>query len=318
MTIFPWQLDTWVSLLSNKTRLAHAYIFHGNKGAGINRFTEAFVFSLICSTPNQKKFACGKCQDCIWSTTEHPDLKIIRPSEINNKTDSINVDSIREIKKLLELTSHKIDGKKIVVIYDAERLTMAASNALLKIIEEPPENTFFVLSTNNLSYIIPTIISRCLLLSLRKPNKEEALAYLSHTNNNNLLNHLSFYNHSPLEVIEEKEMQPTISLIIAELKKGKEINLIDININWLSNGLSWTISFLQKWVYEIIVFKLTTKNNFFPHNTEDIKKLASMADLSKLLSYNKSLNQVKSISTKPINKDITLDSLIIEYKKIFN
>ncbi len=75
---------------------------------------------------------------------------------------------------------------------------------------------------------------------------------------------------------------------------------------------------MQKWTYEIIIYKITKNNNFFPNNANSIKKLATDADLFKLFNYVDTLSKVKLESSRPINKDLSFDLLLLEYKKIFN
>ena len=73
----------------------------------------------------------------------------------------------------------------------------------------------------------------------------------------------------------------------------------------------------QKWLYDIFLFKMTTKFYFFESKKENIKKLSDSADISKLLNLLKSVNKIKLISNKPINKDISFDNLMVEYKNVF-
>ena len=217
----------------------------------------------------------------------------------------------------MELTAHQSNGKKIVVLYNAERLTVAASNALLKTIEEPPKDCLIILTINDLANLLPTITSRCRLVSFPKPSKDEAKEILNQTNNSDLIENLNLYNNSPLELINDKEMLSNINTILIELKKGKKIDLIKMNNIWLDNGLVWIINLLQKWSYELLLFKLSGNYNYFPNHLEVVDDLASNADLSKLLTFQKTLNNIKSYANSTVNKEINLNSVMIEYKKIF-
>jgi len=105
--------------------------------------------------------------------------------------------------------------------------------------------------------------------------------------------------------------------IIEEFKKGKDFELMTIESKWLSGDFSAIISLFQKWIYDIFLFKLTTKSHFFEHKKENIKKLSNNTDISKLIRLVKSVNNIKSISNKPINKELAFDNLMIEYKNIF-
>ena len=318
MNIYPWQLNLWNEVFSNKIKMPHAQIFYGAKTHEINKFVSELSKSLLCSKPTHENFSCGKCQDCLWNETSHPDLKIAdNDSEKNENSDIINVSNIRETKKFLELTPHQKNGKKIVVFYNAERLTIAASNALLKTIEEPPNDCLIIFTIEDIANLLPTITSRCRLIHLPKPSIEDAKEFLKKTGNIDLINNLELYNNSPIDLINEKDMLSNINIILNELKKGGKLDLIKINAVWLNNGLIWIVNLLQKWSYEILLSKISQGQNYFPNNKKIIDELALNADLGKLLTYHKSLNEIKMYAKKPVNKEINLNSVMIEYKKIF-
>ncbi len=318
MNIYPWQLSTWNEIFLNKIKMPHAQIFYGYKTEEINKFVNELSKSLLCSNPDDQNFPCGTCQNCLWAKTNHPDLKIVDTDlENDNNSNLINVSSVRDAKKFLELTSHQKNGKKIIVIFNAERLTVGASNALLKTIEEPPDNCLIFLTVKDIADLLPTITSRCRLISLCKPSIDEAKKFLLKTDNNDLIDYLELFNSSPIELINEKESISQINTVLDELKKGEKINLININKSWLDNGLVWIINLLQKWAYEVLLNKISQGYNYFPKEQNTIRQLALNADLGKLLSYQKTLNEIKIYARKPVNKEINLNSVMIEYKKIF-
>tara|TARA_B100001105_G_scaffold253136_1_gene246096 strand:+ start:1152 stop:2120 length:969 start_codon:yes stop_codon:yes gene_type:complete len=321
MNIYPWQKSSWNELFLDELRMPHAYIFYGTQTQEINKFVDELIKSILCSQPSEENFACGKCQDCLWSKTNHPDLKIVESSsdkDENLNSDVLNVANAREVKKFLELTSHQANGKKIVAVYDAERLNIAASNALLKIIEEPPNDCLIIFTVNDIASLLPTITSRCRLITFPKPSIKDAKEFLSQTDNIDLIDNLQLYNNAPLQLINEKEMLANTNIIINELKKGNKIDLMKINNIWLDNGLVWIINLVQKWAYELLLCKLSEGHNYFPNNIKAVQELALNADLSKLLTYQISLNTIKSYAKTTVNKEINLGTVMIEYKKIFN
>jgi len=319
VNIYPWQKKTWDSLFLNKTKMPHAFIFYGNQAIEINSFVSELVKSILCSKPSFDNFACNLCKNCLWGEENHPDLKIVdNDLDKDQSANIINVSNVRKIKKFLELTPHQSNGKKIVVLYNAEKLTIAASNALLKTIEEPPNDCLIFLTINDLANILPTVTSRCRLISFPKPSSGQAKEVLEKTNNSDLIKNLNLYNNSPLELVDDKDMLLNINAILIELKKGKAIDLMKINNVWIDNGLLWIINLLQKWSYELLLFKLSGGNNFFPSDKQVIHDLSLNADINKLLTFLKSLNKIKSYAKKSVNKEINLNSVMIEYKKIFN
>jgi DNA polymerase-3 subunit delta' len=319
MNIYPWQKSSWDELFLNKSAMPHAFIFYGTQTIEINSFVTELVRSILCSKPSADNFACNKCQNCLWGEANHPDLKIVDNSlDKDQSTNILNISNVREVKKFLELSSHQSNGKKIVVLYNAERLTVAASNALLKTIEEPPNDCLIIFTINDLANLLPTVTSRCRLVPFPMPTKEEAKTVLEKTSNSRLIENLSLYNNSPLELIDDKDMLINLDIILIELMKGKKIDLMKINNIWLDNGLVWIINLLQKWVYDLLLSKLSGTYHYFPNHKGRVDALALNADLSKLLIFQKSLNTIKSYAKTTVNKEININSVMIEYKQIFN
>ena len=129
-------------------KLSHAYIFHGNKGVGKTTLAMEFMKAIVCESHS----ACGKCAACkqFYSTS---DIKIVEGDK------SISVDNVREITSEIYLQPFHF-SKKIYLIKDADKMTVQAQNALLKVFEEPPSYAILILVTSNVSLLLPTILSR--------------------------------------------------------------------------------------------------------------------------------------------------------------
>jgi DNA polymerase-3 subunit delta' len=121
-------------------KLHHAIIIHGKRGTGKAGFAKEFINEIFGN-----------------KSTTHPDLLIIE-KEAEKK--EIVVDKIRKISDFLNQTS-AIYKDKFIIIDSACELNKSASNALLKILEEPHPNNFLILISHNLNRILPTIKSRC-------------------------------------------------------------------------------------------------------------------------------------------------------------
>ncbi|MBQ7792215.1 MAG: AAA family ATPase [Clostridia bacterium] len=129
-------------------KLSHAYIFHGNKGVGKTTLAMEFMKAIVCETHS----ACGKCAACkqFYSTS---DIKIVEGDK------SISEDDVRQITSEIYLKPFHF-SKKIYLIKDADKMTVQAQNALLKVFEEPPSYAILILVTSNVSLLLPTILSR--------------------------------------------------------------------------------------------------------------------------------------------------------------
>ena len=317
MNLYQWQEKAWIELNKSASKLHHAYLLIGPLGAGLERFANVFASSLICKNLTDSMQACGKCQDCQWLSTEHPNLKVIDNESEEGASKNISIESIRSIKKFVELSSHSIGGKKVILINNAESLTINAANALLKILEEPPENSYLILTAQNISSLLPTIVSRCLMFKAPTPSADDARSFLKAEGYENLSSQLPLFSNLPLDVIAHQSDSDIFTIMVNEFKKGGDFELMAIEPRWINGDFRETISLFQKWLYDIFLFKMTKKHHFFESKKENIKKLSEAADITKLLNLLKSVNDIKLILNKPINKDISFDNLMVEYRNIF-
>ena len=163
-------------------RLAHAYLFLGPEGAGKLALALEYGKALLCKTEGAKP--CRNCVSCKQAReVGHPSLALVFPKpKTAKRTDidlvrasiaeqpylmrrpwpnpSISISEIRELRRQLGLKSYQGESR-IIIVADAHKMTVEATNALLKILEEPPANTYFVLTSSSPEELLPTILSRC-------------------------------------------------------------------------------------------------------------------------------------------------------------
>ncbi|WP_335872078.1 DNA polymerase III subunit delta' [Bacillus sp. 2205SS5-2] len=158
-----------LQLISNsimRNRVAHAYIFEGERGTGKVEMSILFAKSLFCETA-QNGVPCLQCLNCKRiENRNHPDVHIIEPDGL-----SIKKDQIRSLQEEFSKTGVE-SRKKFYAIIHADKMTVNAANSLLKFLEEPQSETTAVLITEQIHRILPTILSRCQALSFKPlPNK---------------------------------------------------------------------------------------------------------------------------------------------------
>lgn len=162
---FPWLREPWLQLVSSAEsgRLAHAYYLHHNVESGSTEFIKRLNQFLLCKQPG--KSACGKCKSCLlYQSGNHPDTWTIDGSEVNR----IGVDSVRQLQKNVMQTANQ-NGLKVAIILQAEKMTEQAGNALLKVLEEPPADTHWLVSTCDAERLLPTLRSRMQWISISYP-----------------------------------------------------------------------------------------------------------------------------------------------------
>jgi len=138
--------------------LVHAYLFIGP--AHIGKFTLAKNFAKVLECEVQKDDFCGQCPSCKQIEAGNwPDVFILDGEEL------IKIEDIRRLQHNLNL-SHFRSIYKIIIIANAERLTPEAANCLLKILEDPPPKTIFILTSSFPDDVLPTIVSRCQIIKM--------------------------------------------------------------------------------------------------------------------------------------------------------
>lgn len=144
-------------------RLHHAYLFDGPDGVGKSLCARALAQALLCQTPVSGD-ACGQCAACRKvQENSHADLHTIeRKARADGQAleAMIKVEQVREIQKVLSFKGFE-GGRRVVLLFEPERMNATAANALLKILEEPGEGTHFILVSSASHRVLPTILSRC-------------------------------------------------------------------------------------------------------------------------------------------------------------
>lgn len=134
--------------------LVHAYLLIGEKSSTLEEGHQ-LAMAVNCLSPGEKVF-CGECLSCRKIRHgNHPDVMTIEPQGT-----SMKIGQMREIQKAIGFK--RFEGRcKVVVLTGAELLTIEAGNSLLKVLEDPPSDTLFILNGSNADNILPTILSRC-------------------------------------------------------------------------------------------------------------------------------------------------------------
>ena len=152
-------------------RLPPAYLFIGPAGVGKHTTAVALAKALNCVTSNGD--ACDHCSTCLRIDRQvHPDIHLLEP-----QGQAIKIDQIRQLQGVLTLQAYEA-RVKVAILDDAGQLTIEAANSLLKILEEPPSQTLFVLVSQQLGNLPATLISRAQVLRFGVKTPEQIAAWL--------------------------------------------------------------------------------------------------------------------------------------------
>jgi DNA polymerase-3 subunit delta' len=171
----PWLRDNWQQVLREQQqgKLAHAYCVPWQVDLGSAQLVQEWVKLLLCTQPHKR--ACGECKSCLLHKAgNHPDYYAIG----SNEGRAISVDQIRELLGKLQHTPNQA-GAKVVWLQDAEKLSITAANALLKTLEEPTRDTYFIVTPERTERLLPTLRSRMQLMRINAPTVEQVQQWLA-------------------------------------------------------------------------------------------------------------------------------------------
>ncbi len=153
-------------------KISHAYILHGEEGMGKKLLADTFAKTLQCEEGGI--LSCNRCKSCMQAESgNHPDI-----IHVTHEKASIGVEDIRlQVNGDIQVKPYSSQFK-IYIIDDADKMTEQAQNALLKTIEEPPEYAVILLLVSNINVILPTILSRCVVLNLKPVDKQSIKEFL--------------------------------------------------------------------------------------------------------------------------------------------
>jgi len=150
--------------------IPHALLFAGPKGTGKTSAARIMAKIVNCESKNPP---CNKCQQCL-SIMKGNNIDVIELDAASNR----GIDDIRVLRDTVKLAPAS-SRKKVYIIDEAHMLTLEASNALLKTLEEPPDHVLFILATTNPEKLIETIRSRTTLIEFHKASPEETIRALT-------------------------------------------------------------------------------------------------------------------------------------------
>ncbi|MDY6844834.1 MAG: DNA polymerase III subunit delta' [Spirochaetota bacterium] len=164
------QLEQLTRMLRNR-KIAHSYLFAGLEGIGKRCVAKEFAKALNCQEKSED--ACDNCISCkkIEKGT-FLDVHVLKPDG-----NQIKVDQVRNLQREFLYALHE-GYYRVIIIDDAQKLNIQASNAFLKILEEPPVSTVIILISDSVYSLLPTVISRCQIVKFNSLGHEDVVKIL--------------------------------------------------------------------------------------------------------------------------------------------
>lgn len=296
----------------------HAYIFQGDVGVGKETLAKTFAAGLQCQGEGERPCkTCVSCRqtesgnqpDVIWVTREHA---------------SLGVEEIREqLCNTMEIKPFS-SPYKIYIVPEAEKMTEAAQNALLKTIEEPPEYGVVLLLTSNISELLPTIQSRCLTLEFRPLSTStveeflkkqcqvpDYLAKASAVFAQGNLGKAMRYAKSE-DFIERKDKVLSLLRNVNRMDFSEMLGVIK-DLGTRKDEVRDYIDLMALWYRDVLIFKATKNINqlLFQEESSYISKEASNRSYEKIEEILQAFEKAKSRLKANVSFDVTMELMFV-------
>lgn len=313
--VYPWLTKVTMQLekLYQSQKFPHALLLVGLEGLGQEILVKHLSQLLLCQSQRDNR-ACGHCRSChLFAEQHHPDYRYL-----GENNENISIDDVREITVFLSQASHQAGNRVVVIV--ADNLTVACANALLKTLEEPPQQTFFILMAKHPSSVLPTIKSRCFVLPIPVPSIAQGLNWLQQQyptqDVSQLTWHLKMAGGVPLKVEGQNSEVLDISgdqLATILCSENLRDFYSDESQRWLMSQTREALYLLYYWVTELVLF-IATGSTVFTH--KQAEQLASLSHLlpSQLLGFLDSVvDAIQALRQPGVNKQLLLESLFYEW-----
>jgi len=314
----PFWLKPHVSFL-NKDSMHHAFLISGRKGVGKSQLVHYLSAFILCNDNDID--VCGNCSSCKFSSLEnHPDhheLQILPDKKL------IGISQIHDLRNKLYESSF-LGKNKVASLVNIEKISMDGLNAVLKILEEPPKNTFFFLTTNFLNQIPLTIQSRSLDIKIDPPNLEETLDWLTDYPEEDVLKALRLNDNLPLAAkhfLDKgllKIRDGFISDISGIIKEGKDMTAL--SNRWINeeDSLNIKLEWMSLLLSDTIKFNADEAKDTINPDTDNISKyLSKHSNIEKLHQLLNKTNSLWNLFSRETNlrKDYQLNSLFVDWER---
>ena len=354
----PWLEALLGRMTASSTQVHHAVLLHGQAGIGKRALGRAFARTLLCEADASTRTGggCSACPACLWfDQGNHPDFRFVTSdalaaeagidsaeAETDDDGDSvkdagadgtarkkgapskqIRIAQIRALNEFLAVATHR--GRHRVVLLEAlEAVNEESANAFLKMLEEPPPATVFILIADHIGRIKPTILSRCQKISVPTPSRENALAWLSAQGvargaaEMDAL--LAESGGAPFAALRASKDEDTMRLhreFIDYLARPGAVDALAIAEAFAKVAPALTVRWMQQWLADCIAMKMAARIRYHPAHSSVIAALLARTRIEALLAIDQRIAAVRRTVDHPLNTRLMLESLLLAYADAF-
>ena len=303
-------------------KVSHAYIIQGEAGSGKKLLAGTFAATLQCEEGGIEP--CGHCQSCKQAVSgNHPDIR-----RVTHEKATIGVDDIRLQLNNDILVKPYSRPYKVYIIDEAEKMTEQAQNAMLKTIEEPPEYAVILLLADNAERLLPTILSRCILLNLKPVSTEQIKKHLMEKRGftdyqaeisadfaqGNLGKAIRYAASEDFLAMKEDALR-----LLRKIDDMQLPELVEHIKSFTDHKLEVNdyIDLMILWYRDVLMFKVTNNPNviMFKEELSYIKKQASVRDYEGIENVINGMEKAKMRIKANVNFDTTIELMLLTIKE---
>lgn len=338
--IHPWLAEPWLRLITLGERLPHALLFTGPAGLGKRDLAEALAARLLCGAPGGDGHACGRCTPCTLRLAgNHPDLIMLVPAAesaaepegkegddvpAKARSTQIVIEQVRDVQKALAVTGHQ-SSRRVVVVDPAEAMNPFTANALLKLLEEPPQACVFILVSSAPRRLLPTIRSRCQQWAFGRPSGEALAAYSDQADAGRRAL-LALNGGMPLaaERAAERGGSAMLSRFVRDMGQLPESDALKTAAQWdtwlkskeaaaAGFGMVQLADWMQRWATDLAMVRLGGHARYFPAQAALFAALAARTDVARATNCYNDFASIRRVAHHPLNARLMLEDMLLRY-----
>lgn len=308
--------------LYERKRVAHAYLFEGNAGTGKAEIAKYFTQLLLC-TQVTNNIPCGTCRQCqLLASNNHTNVHHIYPDG-----QTIKVEQIRQLLNEMKMMGMEA-GRKVYIIYDADKMNSASANMLLKFLEEPVGHVTAILLTTQYQAILPTIISRCQHFTFTALPREQIMQQLmQQAITKSMAATVSLLTNNIDEAIQlcsdEQFVQTrkTVLHLIGTMQQHVQEALLYVHEAWLPtfkerDEFERALDLLLFAYRDVVAIKANvTHVPAFPDKIEEFKKIASKSTYERLSMQMQAILKAREQLQRNMNRALLMEQLMLNLQE---
>ena len=313
------QLKEHLQNAISMNKVSHAYIINGERSSGKEFVAKIFAKTLQCEKGGTE--ACDECHSCKQAQSgNQPDIIYIS----HEKPNTISVEDIRaQINNDIVIKPYS-SPRKVYIMNEGEKMTPQAQNALLKTLEEPPEYAVILILTTNVDSLLPTVLSRCVVLNMKpvpdKKVKEFLMKELEVPDykadicvafaRGNIGKAKMLASSEEFDKVKEEAI--TLVKYINDMEISEIVKAIK-KISEYTFEITDYLDILSVWYRDVLLFKATKDANsmIFRDEIQYIRKVADRSTYEGIETIVKALQQAKRRLDANVNFDLTMELLLL-------